>query len=673
MDSGRQIKVGLVQIGDKFGEQYYFPYSIGLLQAYAQKNLRNPEEFTFQLPVYKKSRINKAVEYLGNADIIFFSAYIWNFRISLEIASSLKKHKKDCIIVFGGPQIPESIEGIKAFLTKRPFIDIGSYGEGEMPFLKILENIKNKRWENVPSIGFRAKDGTFRYNPATGRIKNLNEIPSVYLEGIFDHLIRQENWSALIETNRGCPYTCAFCYWGKRQENRIYQYDLERVFKEIDWLSEHKIQFIFCCDGNFGILPRDIDIARKVAENKKKYGYPEAFSVQNTKNSTKKIFMMQKTLADSGLQKGVNIALQSLNEDTLLSINRNNISNAEYSDLQRMFSQNKIPTFSDMIIGLPKETYATFTDGVSRVIDNGQHNKIQFINLSVLENTLMSELDYQNKYGLIIKESTLIPHHTGLDADSEIEEMQNLVIGTDSMPRQDWLKTRIFSWMISLLYFNKLLQVPFLLINRMCSLSFRELTEVFTLNPLPDGKISGILEFFTEKAESIQEGDCEYVASKEWLNIWWPADEYAFIRLCAQDSLAGFYEEAELIIGNFLKEKKMELPSGLLHDALSLNYNLIKLPFIERDLTVSLKYNVFDVYQGILSGFNLPLSFGDFNYVIDRTSCGWKSWDGWLKEVVWYGSKKGAYLFGCKEQKNYKGLNDLVNRGSIGNNYLQAG
>jgi len=649
----RQIKVGLVQIGDKFGDQYYLPYSIGLLQAYAQKKLKNPQGFIFLLPIYKKMKINEAIDNILEADIIFFSTYIWNYKMSLEIAKGIKQRKDNCIIIFGGPQVPESADGMKTFLRSYPFIDIGCYGEGEIPFLSILDNAKERSWENVPSIGFSTEDNNFMYNPKVERIKNLNEIPSPYLEGIFDSLIEvnpQEGWSALIETNRGCPHTCAFCYWGKKTRNKVYQYEIERVFKEIDWISQQKIEFVFCCDANFGLLKRDVDIVVKVTENKERYGYPKAFSIQNTKNSTEKIFMIQKILNDSGLQKGVNLALQSLNESTLKSINRRNIANKIYRDLQRMFAQNKIPTFSDIIIGLPSESYDTFTNGVSELIESGQHNRIQFINLTILENTEMSKPEYQRKYGLLIKELKAIPHHTIVDSESEVYETQNLVIGTMTMPKEDWIKTKVFCWMIGLLYFNKLLQIPFILVNKICSVNYRELIEIFMVKSDRYSKFSEILTFFIAKAKEIQNGDCEHVASKEWLNIWWPADEYLFIKLYVEGDLVVFYEEAELAINDFLKEKKIKLHSKLLHDAIRLNKSLVKLPFIETDLDLSVEYNIFEVYQGVLNGLDIPIETGDFNYTIDRTSNKWVTRNEWFREVIWYGTKKGAYLYDCKRR-----------------------
>jgi hypothetical protein len=31
---------------------------------------------------------------------------------------------------------------------------------------------------------------------------------------------------------------------------------------------------------------------------------------------------------------------------------------------------------------------------------------------------------------------------------------------------------------------------------------------------------------------------------------------------------------------------------------------------------------------------------------IDRTKMVYHSWDDWYREVIWYGNKKGAYLYG---------------------------
>jgi len=643
------VKVGLVQIGDKFGSQYYLPYSIGLLQAYAQKHLANPEKYAFSLPIYKRLKVKQVLEQLLDSDIVFFSSYVWNHQLSLKVAKTVKEVKPDCIVVFGGPQVPEEDKELERFLNDNSFIDIGCYSEGEIPFLRILEELKRRSWRNVPSIGFFDK-GEFIYNSINERVLDLDKVPSPYLEKVFDPLMAaypDESWSALLETNRGCPFRCSYCYWGKQTRSRISQYDIERVFEEINWMSHKRIEFIFCCDANFGLLRRDLDIAKKVAINKEDYGYPKAFSVQSTKNSTKEVFNLQKVLNDSDLQKGVNLALQSVNEASLRSINRSNIDSRTYQDLQKMFTKDKVSTFSDIIIGLPEETYQSFTEGVSNIISNGQHNRIQFINLAILENTEMAQKVYQKNHGLLIQETKAIAHHTSLEDGSGVYEIQNLVVGTNSLPKQDWVKARVFAWIISLFYFNKLLQIPFILINKLYSLTYRELTEVFMSQASEFDELSKIVKSFTDKAREIQEGGCEHVVSSDWLGIWWPADEYVFIQLCLEGRLCKFYQQAQAVFEKFLKNKGFSFDPKLLEEAIKLNRALIKLPFVHKNFEITLDYNIWELYQGVLAAEDVALEKGKFTYIIDREGTNWMNWEDWLREVIWYGTKKGAYIYPC--------------------------
>lgn len=647
--STESVNVGLVQVGDKFGEQYYLPYSIGTLQAYAQKQLKNPEDFSFLLPIYKRLKVKEALAELKNSDVVFFSAYVWNYSISLRIAQAIKKSNPDTIITFGGPQVPETDQALEYFLREHSFVDLACYGEGEVPFLKTLESFNSKDWSAVPSIGFIDEKDKFIKTCLLERIKDLDQIPSSYLEGVFDPLIAanpEQEWSALLETNRGCPYGCTYCYWGKQDRNKIYQFDTERVFKEIDWFSRNKIQFVFCCDANFGLFKRDLDIALKVSENKDKHGYPEAFSVQNTKNSTKDIFNLQKVLTKSGLQRGVNLALQSVNPATLSSVNRSNISIEVYKQLQQMFAKEKIPTFSDIITALPDESYDSFTDGVSEIIASSQHNRIQFINLSILENSEMADKSYQEKYGLVVKDTKSIAHHTSLDSTQDLQDIQRLVVATKTLPQNDWIKMRVFSWMISLLYFNKLLQIPFILLTKLSSVTPRELIEAF-INQKDYPEIAKIVDFFTNKAKEIQEGGNEFVASRQWLNIWWPADEYMFIKLC-QQSLDQFYSESEQLLTELVRNFELNFPPKLLAESLELNKSLIKLPNKVEDLEINCSYNIYELYQKALQEQKLLLKEGSFKYLVNRSKDKWVNLADWLREVVWYGTKRGAYLYDCK-------------------------
>lgn len=646
-----KIKIGLVEIGDSFGGQYYLPYSLGVLRAYAEKMHAPRGNYEFLPMIYKRENIEKLVEKLSGADIIFYSTYLWNFKVSLEVARRTKREKPDVINVFGGPQVPESNEKASAFLRKYPFVEIVSFGEGEIPFLRIIERRQDRGWDDVPSIGYRGPDNSISFNKIKEIIQDINEIPSPYLSGIFDELIEQnpkEIWQGRIETNRGCPFTCAFCYWGKKSERKVKQFDLDRIYREIDWISKNKIEFVFCCDANFGILKKDFDIARKVADNKKCFGYPKAFSVQNTKNSKERIFELQKILNDAGLQKGVNLALQSLNDATLKYIERSNIDNKTYAELQRLFTKSNIPTFTDLIIGLPGETYESFTRGVSEIIESGQHNRIQFINLTILENTLMAKPEFQREHGFTITETELIPHHSSLDTIENMIETQHLVTATQSMSGRDWIKARVFSWMASLLHFDKLLQVPFIVLHEVYGISYKDLIE--TLMKKFDGQnmLANIVSVFEEKAANIQGGGSEYSKSKEWLNIAWYPDELLLINMSAGAKIDSFYIEAEARLLSLVRDHAETVEPSVISAAVRLNRAILKQPFLNEDIRVKSDYNIWEIYQAALRGEESALEKGDFEYEVDRTTERWELWEDWCREVIWYGNKRGDYIYSIK-------------------------
>jgi len=642
------IKVGSVQINNSFSGQNYYPYSVGLLQAYAQKYLKEPDRYVFLLPIYNRLKIEEAIDHLANADIVLFSVYVWNFRLSLKIAEELKSRYPEIFIVFGGPHVPDIAN---EFMKKYPFIDIAAHKEGERIIVPLLENYdKRKKWKEIPSISYIDEQGKYIQNQLAVRIKDLDEIPSPYLNNIFKPLMDanpDEEWLVMWETNRGCPFSCTFCDWGSATAAKVNKFGLERLNAELEWIKDQKVEFIFCCDANFGILPRDYEIAKYAAKIKEKYGYPKRLSVQNTKNARDRAYKVQKFLSDSGLNKGVTLALQSLDETTLKYIKRDNISLDTYQDLQHRFTKDKIETYTDMIIGMPGETYDSFFDGISDVINNGQHNRIQFGNLSVLPNAEMGEAEYQKKHGMEIVETEIINLHGSLLENEEIFEREQLVIATNTMSREDWVKIRAIAWQTGFLHFNKVMQIPFILLHKVADLTFRELIEIFSkeerIKNLPI--ISGIQSFFLDSAKSIQNGGAEYFESKEWLNIWWPHDEFQLIELCTSEKLLKFYNEAELLLTNYLRVLSIEVPSALLKEAIKLNYKLIKMPFNNSDQKIELSYNIWEFYRNHLIGLDVPVEEGKFEYIIDRTSDNWQTWDQWCKEVIWYGNKKGDYLY----------------------------
>lgn len=405
---------------------------------------------------------------------------------------------------------------------------------------------------------------------------------------------------------------------------------------------------MFCADANFGLLPRDIQLATYFADTKRKSGYPTALSVQSTKNAENRSFEVQRILQDAGLNKGVVVSMQSLDQQTLKDIKRDNISLESFKNLQRRFTDAGIETMSDLILGLPGETHESFVNGVTRLIEMGQHNRIQFNNLSILPNAEMGDPAYQQRFGMGFIESTIINIH-GEKEESEIPETQQLVVATNSMSREDWVRTRTFAWITAFLHFDKLFQIPLVLANEVGGVPYRDLLMLFAERQYDADRfptLAGVHQFFMDKARHIQAGGEEYCYSADWLGIWWPADEYLVIDFMVSGKLEKFYEEAGGCLGEFLCARGATMPAGVLDDAVKLNHALLKKPFQTKNLEVVTAHNIWEVYRGAITGRPIALEKVTRQHRIDRTSQAWSSLAAWCREVVWYGNKKGAYLYG---------------------------
>lgn len=647
----------MVQINNEFSGVTYLPLTVGFLQAFTQRHASSIESYQFLLPLYKRIPVDEAVARLLGADLVGFSLYVWNRNISFEIARRLKAQSPSTLIVFGGPEVPNRSED---FLRRNRFIDLACHNEGEQAFIHILQKGFDGRMEDIPSVSFIGKNDDYLQTQWMPRMRDLAVMPSPYLTGVFDPLMQEypkQKWDCLWETNRGCPFSCTFCDWGSATKNKVIRFDLETLYKELEWFAEHKIEFIFCCDANFGISQRDVDIARRAAEVKTRYGYPQALSVQNAKNAAERIFVAQKILADAGMNKGVTLAFQSQNPEVLKAIDRDNISLADFRKLQKRFTESGIETYSDMIIALPLETYDSFTDGVSLTIEEGQHNRIQFGNLSMMPNAPMADPEYVRKYGLKTVEVRAVIYHGVIsESPDEIHETEDIIVETTTLSREDWAQTRVFCWMTALLHFDKIFQIPLVVLHETTGISYRDLIEVFTEWQLDEFPVlKEIRDFFRAKAHSILVGGIEYCPAPEWLGIYWPADEYIFIKLCREGKLDQFYNEAFHALKDFFRKCRLPVEEKLLLEAILLNRSLIKLPFQTEDIELSLSYNIFEFYRSVLRMEAMSLEHRPMLCLIDRISECWETWDDWYRFVVWYGNKKGAYLYGNAKTDAEKG------------------
>ena len=255
----------------------------------------------------------------------------------------------------------------------------------------------------------------------------------------------------------------AYCSWGSATASKIHTFGVDRLRAELEWMGVRGIEFLYGASANFGQLPRDAEIAELLADVRRRTGYPKKFFTNTAKNATERIFHISKILHDAGLAKGATLSPQTWSKESLVSIKRSNIKPKTYTDLQRMFTDAGIPTYAEIIVGLPGETLTSFCAGLDQEIEMGQHDGLAVYPCRVLPGTEMAEPEYRKAHGIVTRMTPILANHADLDNETVgPTEYEETVIATASMPVDDWRTAMLVSWFVQAFFCMGLASYPLL-------------------------------------------------------------------------------------------------------------------------------------------------------------------------------------------------------------------
>jgi len=333
-------------------------------------------------------------------DVLACSVLGWNYRAFGALAETFKQLRPDGWVIFGGTHVAN--QGTRVF-GAFPEVDVVVDGEGEEPFRDLLraylEGASPRELHAVDGITFRARDGIVTTQPRE-RVADLDIIPSPTLTGaipLTDDTGRFRYDVALMETNRGCPYKCSFCYWGGSVGQRVRAFSRDRLRRELEIFARLQVHTVVLCDANFGLMRADADFVEDLIATRDRYGFPQALETSWAKNKSKVFFDIVRTMARAGMRSSFTLALQTLSDTALTAMNRKNMKVNEWEDLAEWLSSEGLDCYAELIWGAPGETIESFTDGYDRL--SRYVSRIAVYPLLLLPNT-----DYEEKkqeYGIV--------------------------------------------------------------------------------------------------------------------------------------------------------------------------------------------------------------------------------------------------------------------------------
>lgn len=351
------------------------PLAVSYLRAFAEKDVTLKKELDIEICNFGGSAtsldIVRTMVESDEPDMVCFSVYGWNLSLFGKVAETYRQFKPEGWIVFGGPHVTDQAERI---LRIYPEVDIIVNYEGEETFSEILRSYLAGKRKNdlfhIDGISFKSGDGRIVNTPKRERIVNLDEIPSPFLTGTMPLIKENGDFMydvALMETSRGCPHKCAYCFWGGAIGQRVSFFSIDRLKEEIELFGRLKVREICLCDANFGMTEHDEEFIEVLIKTKEKYGYPRRIVTSWAKTKRRPFYRMLERMNETGVETSFSLSLQSLHAPALEIMERRNPDWEDCKQFCIVTSDNNLEVYGELMWGLPGETYESFVQGYDRL------------------------------------------------------------------------------------------------------------------------------------------------------------------------------------------------------------------------------------------------------------------------------------------------------------------
>jgi len=291
-------------------------------------------------------------------DVLGVSVTCWNARMVFELCRIVRAARPEMLIVLGGPEVGPVAEDV---LTTHLEIDAIVRGEGEETFAELLAaRLRGRSLARVDGVTARGLDGAVVSAPDRALISDLDSIPSPYLSGVMTPM----DGGAYIESYRGCPHRCSYCFEGKGY-GRIRSFSETRIGAEIDAIATSPAVRTFSfIDPVFNLTDDRLGWLADALQSHAARGVRlHTIEVDIERVDAEQVA----ALVRAGVAS-VETGPQSIGSAALTECRRS-FDRERFVRGVRLLRDAGISVECDLIVGLPGDTVQDFFDGLSFAID----------------------------------------------------------------------------------------------------------------------------------------------------------------------------------------------------------------------------------------------------------------------------------------------------------------
>jgi len=358
-------------------------------------DIKSNEEFL----EYKLYEFNKIIDYkIDNLDfddnlLLGFTYMFYQWIPAITIIKKIKEKYPNKLILIGGfrqKQVAESL--LKTF----PFYDFAIWGEGELPLLKLVEQIESKteNYNNIPQLIYRKDDKVTISTFVKSEYQDLSnynypEFDEYYSEVMKLDKIEQPVWAPL-DTIRGCDWNkCKFCF--RPQNYKYRERQPKDIISQIELLvKKYSITtFRFCDENSIGKdINRFEELLDLIIESSKRLQIKYYFEASI--NTSKLNANLLEKIIKAGF---VSIVIgYEAHCDSLLNKVNKNISFSDHIFMLKYFSNKDVNLINWVIMNLPDETEEDIFESI---------NNLYYLRFSLTSQIYLNYIPLQIGYGSV--------------------------------------------------------------------------------------------------------------------------------------------------------------------------------------------------------------------------------------------------------------------------------
>jgi len=344
----------------------------------------------------------------------------------------------------------------------------------------------------------------------------------------------------------------------------------------------------------------------------------------------------------------------------LENIRRKNMEMNKLEEVFELCEQRNIPTYTELILGLPGESLQSWKDNFWKLFRMGNHTGLTVFQAQLLEN---AEMNLLQKKLFKIGSQRVTDYFSGSYSNEHIEEGIEIITSTKDLPFETMLDAEIFSWYINTFHINGVSTLLSRLVNKYCEVDYSEfyedLFEYLQKDPWFVKEQTEVRQYFSNW---MTQGQIRHPNIGGIEIHGWNLIHRTILNLHVEKQYNNMFDRLRQFMLRY------DLPEDLLESAMKFQrkYLIAYDAIAEYPQKLELDYNIWEYLT-----FDRPLEKNQVTYELDFPEDKAMSFPKFL-ELFYFARRRNFGKSTVERMGNDTNASNMARRGTTGTNFVQG-